>query len=58
MNFINAIITMIISFIATFALTLFFGFEDPVDEIKEKIEKQPLKDIVNILSPLNDRVIP
>ena len=58
MNFINAIITMIISFVATFAFTLFLGFEDPVDEENKRLPVEALTNKINILSPLKGNIVP
>lgn len=58
MNFINAIITMIISFVATFALTLFLGFVDPVDEENKRLPVQQLKNKIIILSPMKGNIVP
>lgn len=57
-NFINALITVVISFVATFIITLILGFEDPVEEVDEKLPKEPLKDKINIASPLAGNTIP
>lgn len=59
MNFINAIITMVVAFVATFALTLFFGFEDPIEEeTNKKLPKEPLKNKIHIPSPLVGNIVP
>jgi PTS system beta-glucosides-specific IIC component len=59
MNFINAIITVIISFVATFILAWIIGFEDPIDEETHKrIPIQRLKNKINILSPLVGSIVP
>lgn len=52
-NLINAIITMIISAVATFIATLVIGFDDPVDEEKESIHEN----INSITSPVEGRMI-
>ncbi|MEG0366228.1 MAG: beta-glucoside-specific PTS transporter subunit IIABC [Coprobacillus sp.] len=52
-NLINAVITMIISAVATFIATLVLGFEDPVDET-QKLEN----DMINsIQSPVKGNVV-
>lgn len=59
MNIVHALITCVIAFVVTFALTWILGFEDPVDEedevVVEEIEKVRTIDVnkeVEILSPL------
>lgn len=64
-NFINAIITCVIAFVVAFAATWILGFEDPLEEEDVKEEdneklpkREPLKNKINIASPLTGEVVP
>lgn len=66
-NFINAVITCVIAFVVSFIATWFLGFEDPAEETDEEIKKevneelakqQPLKNKINIASPVTGDVVP
>lgn len=64
MNIVHAIVTCLIAFIVTFALTWIIGFEDPVDEGKEEIVEKNAEialDVDNeviLKSPLKGKIIP
>ncbi len=57
-NFMNTLIGVVISFVGTFVITLILGFEDPIEEVNKKLPIEPLKEKINIPSPLAGRVIP
>jgi PTS system beta-glucosides-specific IIC component len=68
-NLIKAIIIICISFVVTFIVTWFLGFEDPVEELEEleeleEVQKDetdvitPLVNKINISSPITGEVVP
>lgn len=56
-NLINAVITMIISAVGTFVATLVLGFDDPIDEEKDKPKLQINDNINYIQSPIDGQII-
>lgn len=57
-NFINAIITCVIGFVVSFAVTWFLGFEDPVEEEEEEVAREKLINKINISAPVTGKVVP
>lgn len=55
-----AIITIIISTVVTFIATWIIGFDDPVEEIKEIMPKNLIRDseYSNILAPVKGKIVP
>lgn len=59
-DLIYAIITLIISAVVTFIMTLIIGFEDPVEDVKVVENKKNTKDTIckELTSPVSGKVIP
>lgn len=61
MNIVHAIVTCLIAFIVTFALTWIIGFDDPVEEGNDNgvnsVEENDANEII-LKSPLNGKLIP